>query len=60
VYRKRDQMVGRAVRPGSIGVAHVIGIIQANTYNCNNKGQTPQAAEEASGRANVCEGSWRA
>ena len=35
MYRKRDHMVGWAVRPGSIRVAHVIGIIQANTYNRN-------------------------
>jgi len=35
VYRKRDQTVGWAVWPGSIGVAHVIGIIQANMYNRN-------------------------
>jgi len=39
VYRKQDQMVGHAVRLGSIGVAHVIGIIQANTYNRNSWGQ---------------------
>jgi len=35
VYRKRDQTVSQAVRPGLIGVVHVIGIIQANTYNRN-------------------------
>jgi len=35
VYRKWDQMVGQAVWPGSIRVAHVIGIIQADTYNRN-------------------------
>jgi len=35
VYCKQDQTVGRAIWPGSIRVAHVIGIIQANTYNHN-------------------------
>jgi len=35
VYHKRDQTVSQAVWLGLIGVAHVIGIIQANTYNCN-------------------------
>ena len=35
MYRKQDQMVSRAVRLGSIGVAHMISIIQANTYNRN-------------------------
>jgi len=35
VYHKRDQTVGQAVWLGSIRVAHMIGIIQANMYNRN-------------------------
>jgi len=57
VYRKWDQTVGQAIWPGSIGVVHVISIIQANTYNCNSSPSfqpSPQGTASKGGHRADC------